>query len=248
MQTKCHQPQTDHFFQDDHPWMIALGVVLVAVVTLLIITVYLFKIKGKLQKEIGRQEAALRERDAEIAWRRQAVPIEEANVVLDPDTAHCELVLSDNGKSVTRGDTRQDIHYNDKRFKVWRCVLGCEGFTSGRHYWEVEVENTGEWIVGIFRDDAERKRDLEFKPEKGIWAVGKRPVLKAFTSPSPTEFPEIKAPRRIRVSLDYEMGQVAFFNVDEGIPIFMFPRVSFGGKKVYPWFCLGSETRLKICP
>ncbi|XP_027564997.1 myelin-oligodendrocyte glycoprotein-like isoform X3 [Neopelma chrysocephalum] len=37
---------TDPFFQDAHPWKIALGVVLVAVVALLISTVYLFKIKG----------------------------------------------------------------------------------------------------------------------------------------------------------------------------------------------------------
>ncbi|XP_027594653.2 butyrophilin subfamily 1 member A1-like [Pipra filicauda] len=184
----------------------------------------------------------------ELAWRRHAVPIEAANVVLDPDTAHCELVLSDNGKGVKRLDTRQDIPDTPKRFNPWRCVLGCEGFTSGRHYWEVEVENAGEWIVGIFRDGAERKGDIEFKPEKGIWAVGKRPELKAFTSPSLTIFPEIKAPRRIRVSLDYEMGQVAFFSVDEGIPIFMFPRASFGRKKVYPWVCLGSGTHLTICP
>ncbi|XP_027488945.1 butyrophilin subfamily 2 member A2-like, partial [Corapipo altera] len=37
---------SDPFFQDAHPWRIALGVVLVAVATLLIITVCLFKIKG----------------------------------------------------------------------------------------------------------------------------------------------------------------------------------------------------------
>ncbi|XP_064493131.1 butyrophilin subfamily 2 member A2-like isoform X2 [Pseudopipra pipra] len=246
---------TDHFFQDDDPWMIALGLVLVAVVTLLIITVCLFKIKGKQQKEIAEQKAELWERDAEIeeqaqelTWRRQAVPIEAANVVLDPDTAHCELVLSYNDKRVTRGDTQQNTHYNDKRFNPWRCVLGREAFTSGRHYWEVEVENAGKWIVGIFRDGAEREGEIELKPEKGIWAVGKRAVLKAYTSPSPTEFPEIKTPRRIRVSLDYEMGLVAFFSVDEGIPIFAFPRASFGGKDIYPWFWLGHETCLKMWP
>ncbi|XP_064493120.1 butyrophilin subfamily 1 member A1-like isoform X4 [Pseudopipra pipra] len=239
---------SDPFFQDAHPWRIALGVVLVAVAALLIITVYLFKIKGKQQKEIGKQQKEIGEQAQELAWRRHAVPIEAVNVVLDPDTAHCELVLSDNGKSVARVDTRQDIPDTPERFNVWRCVLGREGFTSGRHYWEVEVENEGRWIVGIFRDGAERKGDIEFKPEEGIWAVGKRPELKAFTSPSPTEFPEMKPPRRIRVSLDYEMGLVAFFSVDEGIPFFMFSRASFGGKKVYPLVCLGSETHLKMWP
>ncbi|XP_064493132.1 butyrophilin subfamily 1 member A1-like isoform X3 [Pseudopipra pipra] len=262
---------TDHFFQDDDPWMIALGLVLVAVVTLLIITVCLFKIKGKQQKEIAeqkaelwerdaeieeqaqelkRQEAALRQRDAEIAWRRHAVPIEEANVVLDPDTAHCELLLSYNGKSVARDNTEQDILNTYKRFDPFHCVLGREGFTSGRHYWEVEVAVVvGGWAVGVSREDVRRKGDIEFKPEEGIWAVGKQAAdLKAFTSPSPTEFPEIKTPRRIRVSLEYEEGRVSFFSVDEGIPIFMFPQALFGGKKVHPWFWLGPGTFLKICP
>ncbi|XP_064493129.1 butyrophilin subfamily 1 member A1-like [Pseudopipra pipra] len=227
---------SDPFFQDAHPWRIALSVVLVAVAALLIITVYLLKIKEKQAQE--------------LAWRRQAVPIEEANVVLDPDTAHCELLLSSNGKSVARDNTEQDILNTHKRFDPFHCVLGREGFTSGRHYWEVEVAvEAGGWAVGVSREDVRRKGDLEFKPEEGIWAVGKQAAyLKAFTSPSPTEFPEIKTPRQIRVSLEYEEGRVSFFSVDEGIPIFMFPQALFGGKKVHPWFWLGPGTFLKICP
>ncbi|XP_064493126.1 butyrophilin subfamily 1 member A1-like isoform X8 [Pseudopipra pipra] len=226
---------SDPFFQDAHPWRIALGVVLAAVVALLIITVCLFKIKEKQAQE--------------LTWRRQAVPIAAANVVLDPDTAHCELLLSYSRKRVTRLDTREDIPDTPERFNPFHCVLGCEGFTSGRHYWEVEVEGAGEWTVGIFSDGVKRKGDIEFKPEKGIWAVGKwKELLVAFTSTSPTVLRKIKVPRRIRVSLDYEMGLVAFFSVDEGIPIFAFSRASFGGEDVYPWFWLGPGTCLKMWP
>uniref|UniRef100_A0A8C3KQ62 BT1A1 protein n=1 Tax=Calidris pygmaea TaxID=425635 RepID=A0A8C3KQ62_9CHAR len=217
---------SDPFFQNAHPWMTALGVVLVAVVALLTIAVYLFKIKGNiLARCLGK------------------------GVVLDPDTAHCDLVLSEDCKSVTRRDTRQDIPDIPERFNPWRCVLGREGFTSGRYYWEVEAVDGGGWTVGVSREDVKRKGEIEFKPEEGIWAVGQwAGHFQALTSPNRTLLPEIQTPKRIRVSLDYEEGRVAFFSVDEGIPIFTFPLASFGGMRVHPWVWLGPGTWLKMWP
>ncbi|XP_069734211.1 butyrophilin subfamily 1 member A1-like isoform X2 [Phaenicophaeus curvirostris] len=246
----------DPFFQDAHPWITALGVVLVAVLALLAIAVYLLKIKGKHEKKIAMQEAALRDREAEIekqadelAWRRYAVPIEEVRVVLDPDTAHRDLVLSDDRRSVKREDSLQDMPDIPQRFNPWRCVLGQEGFTSGRHYWEVEAVDGGGWTVGVSREDVKRKGEIEFKPEEGIWAVGQwAGHFQALTSPNRTLLPEIQTPKRIRVSLDYEEGRVAFFSVDEEIPIFTFPLASFEGVRVHPWVWLGPGTWLKMWP
>ncbi|NXU95117.1 BT1A1 protein, partial [Xiphorhynchus elegans] len=157
------------------------------------------------------------------------------NVVLDPDTAHRVLVLSEDGKSVRRGHTPQNIPDIPERFNPWRCVLGRDGFTSGRHYWEVEVSDVGGWTVGVSREDVRKDSHTEFKPEEGIWAVGNwAGHFQALTSPNCTLLPEIQTPRRIRVSLDYEAGRVAFFSVDEEIPIFTFPLTSFEGSKVHP--------------
>ncbi|KAM6369465.1 butyrophilin subfamily 1 member A1-like isoform 5-T6 [Pluvialis apricaria] len=170
-------------------------------------------------------------------------------VVLDPDTAHCDLVLSDDCKSVKREDTRQDIPDIPERFNPWRCVLGHEGFTSGRYYWEVEAVDGGGWTVGVSREDVKRKGEIEFKPEEGIWAVGQwAGHFQALTSPNRTLLPEIQTPKRIRVSLDYEEGRVSFFSVDEEIPIFTFPLASFEGVKVRPWVWLGPGTWLKMWP
>ncbi|XP_065508485.1 butyrophilin subfamily 1 member A1-like [Caloenas nicobarica] len=247
---------SDPFFHNAHPWIIALSMALVVLVALLVIAVYLFKIKGKREEKIAMREAALRDRDAEIekqaeelAWRRYAVPIEEVKVVLDSDTAHHNLVLSDNCKSVRRDEKPQEVPDIPKRFDVRRYVLGREGFTSGRWYWEVEVEDRGGWIVGVCREGVKTKASIVTKPEEGFWTVGQwEGRFQAFTSPGCTFLSEIQVPKRIRVSLCYEEGQVAFFSVDKNIPIFAFQVTSLKGKRLYPWFWLGCGTRLKVWP
>nr|XP_009685826.1 PREDICTED: butyrophilin subfamily 1 member A1-like [Struthio camelus australis] len=246
----------DPFFQNAHPWKISLSLVMVAALALFITAFYLFKIKGKHEAKIATQAAALWDQEAEmekqakeLAWRRYAVPIEEVKVILDPDTAHCDLVLSDDCKSVKREDKPQDIPDIPQRFKPWRCVLGREGFTSGRYYWEVEVVDGGGWTVGVSREDVRRKGEIEFKPEEGIWALGQwAGRFQALTSPDHTLFSEIQGPKRIRVFLDYEQGRVAFFNVDEQTPVFTFPLASFNGTRIYPWVWLGPGTWLKMWP
>ncbi|NXW93577.1 BT1A1 protein, partial [Alopecoenas beccarii] len=94
-------------------------------------------------------------------------------VVLDSDTAHRSLVLSDDCKTVRREEKLQDTDIPDvpKGFDLWRCVLGREGFTSGRWYWEVEVEDRGGWIVGVCREGVRKNGEIVFNPETGFWGV-----------------------------------------------------------------------------
>ncbi|NXW83225.1 TRI27 protein, partial [Alopecoenas beccarii] len=84
-----------------------------------------------------------------------------------------------------------------------------------------EVMDGGGWTVGVCREDVKRKGEIILKPEEGFWAVGDwEGRFQALTSPGRTSLSEIPTPRRIRVSLCYQEGRVAFFGVDENIPIF----------------------------
>ncbi|XP_067418508.1 butyrophilin subfamily 1 member A1-like [Emydura macquarii macquarii] len=175
-------------------------------------------------------------------------PIEEANVTLDPDTAHPELVLSEDGKNVRGAETRQDLPDNPERFDIAYCVLGCEGFTSGRHCWEVEVGDGVYLFVGVARESVRRKGRISFNPEEGIWAVGGRlGKFQAFTSPA-TPLPLRQVPSRIRVCLDCDRGQVTFFDAGEQAPIFTFPPASVPGGRIRPWLWVGPGSRLSLCP
>ncbi|XP_065421169.1 zinc finger protein RFP-like [Chrysemys picta bellii] len=175
---------------------------------------------------------------------RRVEPLEahrQANVTLNPDTAHPQLVLSEDRKSVNGGDTRQRLPNNPGRFDTVYYVLGCEGFTSGRHCWEVQVGDGRFWAVGVARESVKRKGWISRSPEDGIWAVGLwKGQFQALTSPE-TRLPWRRVPKRIRVCLDCDQGQVTFITAGDKAPIFTFPPGSIPGERILPWLWVGDK-------
>ncbi|XP_055553891.1 tripartite motif-containing protein 10-like isoform X8 [Falco cherrug] len=159
-----------------------------------------------------------------------------ASVTLDPETAHPRLILSKDQKSVRWEYMLQESPDSPERFDADPCVLGCEAFTSGRHYWVVDLAEGQYCAVGVSKESLRRKGPINFNPEEGIWAVQQWGFKnRALTSP-PTLLNLPRVPRKIRISLDYEWGEVAFFDVENKIPIFTFPSASFAGERIRPWF------------
>ncbi|XP_065421082.1 zinc finger protein RFP-like isoform X2 [Chrysemys picta bellii] len=172
----------------------------------------------------------------------------QVNVTLDPDTAHPQLVLSEDGKRVRWGDKRQQLPNNPERFDTDLCVLGCGGFTSGRHCWEVEVGSGQYWAVGVARESVRRKGQISHSPEWGIWAVRQcGDQFWVLTSPV-TPLPLSRVPSRIRVCLDCDRGQVTFIDAGDEAPIFTFPPGSVPGERIRPWFWVWVGSQLSLCP
>ncbi|XP_077778326.1 tripartite motif-containing protein 10-like isoform X1 [Podarcis muralis] len=187
---------------------------------------------------------------------------QKANVTLDPDTAHARLIVSEDRKSVRYGAKLQALPDNPERFSDMPCVLGCEGFTAGRHFWEVTMESGEWWALGVASKSVRRKGNLtsfwsrlvmhasltDLGSEGGIWAVKKSGgEYFAFTSPDSSPLPLSEEPRRIRVTLDYEGGRVSFSDADSGDELHTFSGASFSRETLLPFFYLGgNETHLSI--
>ncbi|XP_029112265.1 butyrophilin subfamily 1 member A1-like [Scleropages formosus] len=160
------------------------------------------------------------------------------DVTLDPDTAHPKLVLSEDRKQVRYGDTWQDLPDNPERFKRRIGVLGKEGFSSGKHYWEVQVGDKTDWTLGVVRESINRKGDFELNPSGGLWALrlgsGK---YRALTDPRVSLHLSVK-PQKVGMYVDYEEGQVSFYSVQTRSHIYTFTGYKFT-EKLYPYFSPG---------
>ncbi|XP_030055652.1 E3 ubiquitin-protein ligase TRIM39-like isoform X2 [Microcaecilia unicolor] len=167
------------------------------------------------------------------------------NVTLDPETADSILVLSEDGKSVRWRNTGQIVPDTPQRFDYDPCVLGSEGFTSGRHYWEVEVGGVSYWILGVCKDSVRRKGKIKLSPGEGFWTVGLWYEQRCWALTSPqTQLPLSEFPRAVGILLDYEAGKVSFYDADNKSHLFTFTD-SFTGK-LRPLFRTISEIPLRI--
>lgn len=155
----------------------------------------------------------------------------QVNVILDPSTAHLDLALSKGGRLVTYKRCHKDLQASAKRFYGLPCVLGSEGFTVGRYYFEVSVENATSWDVGVCLETVQRGFNKKKEPEFGFWTIkmSEEDGLEALTS-APTPLLHLsEKPQLVGVFLDYEAGVVSFYSVTTGSHIFTFPKASFWG-------------------
>ncbi|XDV33768.1 hypothetical protein PO909_004052 [Leuciscus waleckii] len=165
--------------------------------------------------------------------RRQQYAVD---VTLDPDTAQPNLILSDDGKQVRHGDIRQKLPDKPERFDPCPCVLGKEGFSSGRFYFEVQVKGKTKWTLGVARESINRKGSITLTPSNGCWTVGLRNENEylACAGPSVSLCVRVK-PQRVGVFVDYEEGLLSFYDVESSSHLYSFTDQSFTGK-LYPYF------------
>ncbi|XP_061574583.1 nuclear factor 7, brain-like [Cololabis saira] len=181
-------------------------------------------------------------------WEKMGDQVHFSPLVLDPNTAASCLYLSDDLTSVKQGDTWQQLPNNPERNDYRASVFGCEGLTSGKHSWEVEVGDHPDWEVGLVKDSFDRKNERFASPEDGIWCLlyddGE------YTNGDDEPVTVETSLRRIRVQLDYDGGKVSFYNAEDMKHIYTH-RDTFT-EKLFPYFCVGKSgdaktSEIRIC-
>ncbi|XP_074793229.1 butyrophilin subfamily 1 member A1-like isoform X18 [Natator depressus] len=197
------------------------------------------------QEQMGDLEKRISEMKKELEWRRARNNSDD--ITLHGVTAHPNLSISEDKKSFTHEAQPQQVPPNPERFDSTICVLGCEGFSSGKHYWEVEVVSSTDWDLGVARTSIQRKGKLSLSPKEGFWALGlSGRDYWAKTDPW-TRVMVQKKPKKIGVSFSYQDRQVTFFNVTDMSVLFTFNDCSFSGE-VYPFFKNSDrKTTMRIC-
>ncbi|XP_029502600.1 E3 ubiquitin-protein ligase TRIM39-like isoform X4 [Oncorhynchus nerka] len=176
------------------------------------------------------------------AWRT-------AQVRLEPLTSHPWLAFSDDNLEVWEAPQRRDTINYPLSFDSWPCVLGCQAINTGRHYWGVEVSPTGSWRLGLTSVTAPRKGRFPMTPAKGYWTLWRSAQnnLWACCDEPLTKLPVSALPHLVGVYLDFEEGQVSFYDIENRSHIYTFTD-TFKEKVVPVFGCLDGEMKIRIVP
>ncbi|CAL8339864.1 unnamed protein product [Merluccius merluccius] len=176
--------------------------------------------------------------DAEVKRFQQY----EIDVTLDPDTAHPQLIMSEDGKQVYHGGVEKELPDNHKRFTRYKCVLTKQSFSSGRFYFEVQVKDKTVWWLGVARESINRKDNFKFTPDKGYWIIIFHNDKLVFRDTLDTRLPLRAELQRVGVFVDYDEGLVSFYDVEARVHIYSATGCTFS-EPLYPILnpCLHSD-------
>ncbi|XP_052393816.1 nuclear factor 7, brain-like [Carassius gibelio] len=176
-------------------------------------------------------------------WKKMQDIVQNTPVILDPNTAHPLLVLSDDLTSLRWSLTSQLFPDNPERFDECYCVLGSEGFNSGIHCWDVEVQESLCWSVGVTTASNQRK-GRDFYNTDNVWCVQYHES--PFNSITTFGFPVKQRLDRVRVYLDYDRGTVSFSDPVTNTHLHTFTTTFTD--TIFPFFCCYTYKPLKILP
>ncbi|CAJ1073165.1 nuclear factor 7%2C ovary-like [Xyrichtys novacula] len=177
-------------------------------------------------------------------WTKMKGMVSYCPVILDPNSAHPEVLLSEDLSSVSRGEEQQ-LPDNPERISHDGSVLGSESFESGSHSWEVEVGESSDWELGVMEKSIYGER-VRWSTSWGVRLSDGLYKTHSSTTGGQTVLQVKKHLQKIRVDLDLDSGQLSFSDPDTGSHVHTF-KPTFT-ERVTPFMKTGTEPSLRISP
>uniref|UniRef100_A0A673TVF2 Butyrophilin subfamily 1 member A1 n=1 Tax=Suricata suricatta TaxID=37032 RepID=A0A673TVF2_SURSU len=237
------------FFPRMSPWKTALaGTVPVLVLLLTGISYIGWREHQAKEREVKKRKKESQERDQMKNEKEKALNAKDWKKALlypAPVTVDQEIFHKNNSDSKRKENVKeetQDLSLRDKREDCNLITLKQEGFSSGKHYWEVAIRDTDEWTLGIYEKPQTAVGYLQDKKFRVIEKKGHEYRALTYCSENISLqkcLPIKKCPQNIVIFLDYEDNDISFYDMTEGTHIFSFTQASFSGS-LYPYFNLKS--------
>ncbi|KAF7652334.1 hypothetical protein LDENG_00098310 [Lucifuga dentata] len=158
--------------------------------------------------------AELKERLGEIQ-RSLRNTLNPSEVTFDPGTAHPNLVLSEDLKTVTFSVTKQSYPSSPQRFTSFLQVLSTQSFYGGEHCWEMELEGSP-WIIGVCYSGKLARSGLPsaLESSRSSWCLmWFDNLLRAFEQGHDVPLKRTTVSRRLEIRLSFKTHRLSFYNI-----------------------------------
>ncbi|XP_010786611.1 nuclear factor 7, brain [Notothenia coriiceps] len=179
-------------------------------------------------------------------WEKMLDKIDHTPVILDPNTAHPCLILSDDLTSLHYSKQHTGCPDNPERFHMSAEVVGMDALGSGSHHWIVETGSNQDWLLGVASLSVPRNSEVCARPENGFWTLCLRDgEFRAMTSP-PTPLTLTRVPKQVKMQLDYNKGTMSFFDPADDTLMYAFTHTFT--ETLLPYFYTQNSHPLRIMP
>ncbi|XP_066456631.1 E3 ubiquitin/ISG15 ligase TRIM25-like [Eleutherodactylus coqui] len=143
---------------------------------------------------------------------------EPADILLDVNTAANNIHISNDLKTITNTSQKQNRPETAERFQQYQ-VMGSRRFSSGRHYWDVEISRSEAFRVGMCYPSMERRGG---KPDIGLnnksWCLRRcKSQYSVIYDGKETPLSHKVSSDRVRICLDFEIGRLSFYELCDPI-------------------------------
>ncbi|XP_063287681.1 butyrophilin subfamily 2 member A2-like [Pelobates fuscus] len=238
--TGVHMSIHENMFPRISLWLYAF---LFAVIVLSVVGIGAIFYVRKLQREKDCLTGRIADLSSELDWRKAVMNPE--CITFSPETCHPELSVSEDYLTLLNQPPAFIPVPNDLRFETERCCICLPDFSSGCHYWEVELGPGVEWAVGVASPEVRKKgAAYQFSPRENIWCIAL--FIDTIQALDNTEkIIQVEGGgilERVGVYLKLSVPrQVSFYDTRNWSLLYTFQMESRNRLKVQPFFWLGNK-------